>query len=55
MTILLTFLQYMIGLQFLINIALAVLYFVLFYFSLQFMDNYTDTIIRKSSIQSIDA
>ena len=49
------FQKYIIGLAFLISIAIGILYFILYFFCIIFMDNYLDSLIRKSSITSMDA
>jgi len=47
--------KYIMGLDFLVNIVLAVLYFLIYYFTLKFMDSHVDNIILKSSIQEKSA
>jgi len=53
--VVLLLLKYIMGLDFLVNIVLAVLYFLIYYFTLKFMDSHVDNIILKSSIQERSA
>lgn len=47
--------EYVFGQQHLISIALGIVYFGFFYAVLRFLNTHVDSIVRKSTIMSIDA
>lgn len=51
----LVFIKYIMGNDFIINIVLAIMYFLIYYYSLKFMDSYVDSLIQKSTIQERSA
>ncbi|KAL4473797.1 hypothetical protein ABPG74_022661 [Tetrahymena malaccensis] len=55
LVLLLVLIKYLMGSDFIINILLAVMYFLIYYYSLKFMDSYIDSLIQKSTIQERSA
>lgn len=47
--------KYIIGADFLLNITLGLLYFLIYFYFLKFMDSYIDSLIQKSTIQERSA
>lgn len=47
--------KYIAGFDYIVNIFLGILYFIIFYFTLNFMDSYIDNLIQKSTIQERSA